>query len=218
VLEWIAWYPDGGLADAQRGAVEAHAAACAACREELAMLRGQTPPLAQAPDAAQLLGRIWSRIEASAGEAPREAAQRAAGEPSSASQRPSDRAQRAAGERSSRAPRVLAAAAALALAATAGVVAGTRLGRDEPLLETAAGAGGAPAAAAPALDVVFADGAPAARITELLHALGGEIAAGPTPLGRYRVRLPAGSDATAAARRLRSEGAGVVLLAEPALP
>ena len=71
---------------------------------------------------------------------------------------------------------------------------------------------------APALDVVFADGAPAARITELLRALGGEIAAGPTPLGRYRVRLPAGSDAAAAARRLRSEGAGVVLLAEPALP
>jgi hypothetical protein len=210
VLEWIAWYPGGDLAEAQRGAVEAHAAACRPCRDEIAMLRGLTEPPAQAPDAAQVLRRVWSRIEASRGQA----AQRVAGEPNAFAAPPSA----AAARRRRRPARALAAAAALALAAAAGAVAGAWLGRGEALLESASSGGALPAAGAPALDVVFADAAPAARIRDALRAVGGEIAAGPSALGRYRVRLPAGSDAAAAARRLRSEGAGVVLLAEPALP
>ena len=43
VLAAIAWYPDGLDAE-RRGAVEAHAADCSVCREELSFLRGESPP------------------------------------------------------------------------------------------------------------------------------------------------------------------------------
>ena len=48
-----------------------------------------------------------------------------------------------------------------------------------------------PAAAAPLLDVVFAQDATAADIEALLEQIGGEIVAGPGAVGRYRVRLGA---------------------------
>ena len=32
ILELIPWYPEDGLSDAERGAVEAHAACCPECR------------------------------------------------------------------------------------------------------------------------------------------------------------------------------------------
>ena len=41
VLEWIPWYPDQGLNDRQRGTVEAHAAGCADCREEISLVLGK---------------------------------------------------------------------------------------------------------------------------------------------------------------------------------
>ena len=49
-----------------------------------------------------------------------------------------------------------------------------------------------PATAVPLLDVVFADETTAAEIQALLDAIGGEIVAGPSELGRYSVRVGAG--------------------------
>jgi hypothetical protein len=87
--------------------------------------------------------------------------------------------------------------------------------RGEPVYRTA---GETPTLATeqPVLDVVFRDDADARRIRAALRAVNGQIVAGPTELGRYRVRLGAGADARAAAHALAAEEAGVAVYAEPA--
>jgi hypothetical protein len=196
VLQWIAWYPDQGLNERQRGAVEAHAAACADCRDEIALVSGTSTPDAHAPDAASVLARLVERIEGSG-----------------------DVMAPASAPRERRAPArrwALAAGVAVLLAASAGLVVSALRGESEPVFRTAASRT-TPLGDAPTLDVVFARDIPAARLTEALRAIHGEIVAGPTPLQRYRVRLPLGSDPSSAARRLRGEN-GVALFAEPVAP
>lgn len=206
VLEWIAWYPDQGLSDEQRGRVEAHAAGCSACREEIACVLGRAEPQTEAPDPTRVLARLLSRIDGKGadGAAPTPAHENAGVAP--------------APRLSRRRPALaLAAAVTLALAVTTGVLAGRWLDeRGTTVLETAGGrasAGTAPTG--PELDVVFSSDATASRISEALRTIGAEIVGGPTALNRYRVALPRGADAAVAARMLRSEGADVALFAEP---
>ncbi len=205
VLEWIAWYPDQGLTERQRNAVESHAAACASCRDEIALVLGDAEPPEDVPDARAVLARVLARIEASE---PADAGVAPAG-PSPRSAEPA-RAAGAAGRPA------LAAAAAVVLALAAGVAAGILLADARaPVLETAGGAAVAVAPGAPELDVVFRAEASVEAVNEALRAVDGHIASGPSVLGRYRVVLPAGSDVDAAARRLHSGDAAVAVFAEP---
>lgn len=201
VLAAIAWYPEGLDAE-RRGAVEAHAADCAACREELAFVRGDAAPQLPQPESERVYARVLERIEAWEG---------GAGVGALAARR--DRGA------SGRAP--LRAAAALLAAACIGALAafaGARFLAQDAVYRAA---GGAPEVSAPAagqaelaLDVVFRPDATAERIHAALRAIGGEIVSGPTQLGVYRVRLAPSADAGAATQVLRGEGHGVATFAE----
>ncbi|HXK24375.1 MAG TPA: hypothetical protein VMS55_17025 [Myxococcota bacterium] len=202
VLAAIAWYPDGLDAE-RRGAVEAHAADCSVCREEISFLRGESPPQTPAAEADRVYARVLERIEAYESRA-RGVERRA----------PPAR----------RASRFVPARAAAAVVAAAGVGAlsmwiGSRVLSQEPVYHTA----GAPTEVASvqpglALDVVFRPDATAERIQSALRAIGGEVVSGPTQLGVYHVRLSPSADASAAAQVLQGEGRGVASFAQPAPP
>jgi len=211
VLEWIPWYPDEGLSEAQRGAVEAHAAECDRCREEIALVRGEAGAGAEhadAPDLDALYARVLARMgeESAAGGAPLPAPEADARE-SGAGRRP------AAARPRRRLRRELAAAAAAGLLLGAGLVAGGAAlwAPGAGPIYTTASQPPAPASG-PALDVVLRDDASVLSVTDALRGLGGQIVSGPSALGVLRVELPAGADAGAAARLLR---AGPARLAEP---
>jgi hypothetical protein len=111
---------------------------------------------------------------------------------------------------------VLAAAGLAAVCAAAGVLGGAVWQRSAPTYAVASGpAPAADVAGSTLLDVVFRDDTDAGRIREALRAVRGEVVSGPTELGRYRVRIPAGEDALAAARALGPGGADVAVFAEP---
>lgn len=217
ILEWIAWYPDGGLSDGQRGAVEAHAATCSTCREEIAMLTGRAE-LPAAADPERLFARVLALVEAdglagSAAPGLLAAPERSRAEP--APRRPAPALPR----QPVRAGSVARLAAGVTLVLMTGALGGW-LGRD--LLGAGAGPVYLPASVTPAgagegvaLEVVFRSDATAERIQTALRGLGAEVVAGPSPLGRYQVALPAGADAGAAAALLRAEGTGVASFAEP---
>jgi len=225
ILDWIAWYPDQGLSEAQRGAVEAHAAVCEACRREIEVMTGRSEPPDSSHDPERLFARVLARIESESlsAETPGEA--RAAEAPSLAVRRaPSLRgrglSRLSGGSRRLPAGSVWAAGIALALLfAGLGWIARTlQVAGAAPLYHTAS----EPAVSTPSqgseLDVVFRSDAGAERINLELRGLGARIVAGPSQLGRYRIELPQGADAEAAARLLRSEGTGVASFAEPVVP
>jgi anti-sigma factor RsiW len=205
VLGWIPWYPDEGLGDAERGAVEAHAAACARCRAELALVLGEEEPAPLAPaEAEHLFAGVMARVAAAEPAVARAPERRGHAAP------PPRRASLAAG-------RALAAAAGVAalclLTAAGGALVAGRL--SEPVYVAATAP--RPVGEGPLVDVVFREDASAARIGEALRRAGGEIVAGPTELGRYRVKLSAGGDPAEVARVLVAEE-GVALFAEPLRP
>ncbi len=233
ILEWIAWYPDGGLSDAQRGAVEVHAAHCASCREDLAVLAGRADTDAAPADPDLLFERVLARIEAAAVATPsRVAASRpvpneaGANEAGRAEAGPARRAPAGRRRRHAWQRHAAIAAAGFALIAVTGALGW--LGRDwmslvghadvEESYRTAAAAREPTALGGVALDVVFRSEASAEQIQTLLRGLGATITAGPTELGRYRLVLPPGSDARAAAALLRAEESGIASYAEPVRP
>ena len=223
ILEWIAWYPDGGLTERQRGAVEGHAATCAACREELAVLAGRAEAPVAPADPERLFAKVLARVEAD------ELSGGSASHPplfSDDESLPRAEAPSVAGVRAPRRARAwsgrgLPLAAGVALALLAGGLGGW-LGSawldGEPVYRVATeperGAA-SPGAGAEALDVVFRSDATAEQIQVALRGLGAQLTAGPTPLGRYRVALPPGADADAAAESLRATENGVASFAEP---
>lgn len=222
ILEWIAWYPDGGLTGAQRGAVEVHAADCAACREELAILAERADATASPPDPDHLFERVLARIEASAvTEGPNAVAPAVAREAASPLRRAPARNRRALSWQH----RGAIVAAGFALVALAGALGW--LGRDWVRPVDNAGAGEIYRTASEsvptpgpgvAIDVVFRSETSAEQIHTVLRGLGATVAMGPTELGRFRLALPPGSDARAAAALLRAEGTGVASYAEPVHP
>jgi hypothetical protein len=207
VLEAIPWYPDG-LADAQRGALEAHAAGCAECRLELAFVRGEEAEVSgPVPDAERVWARVLERVAAEGGAAQLRPAARQAP------------ARRSAPRRSFGAGLRVAASIALVFTAGAlGVAVGSRLGAPQPVYETASAPRAEGAAGGPELDVVFRSDVRAEEIQAALRGIEGSVVAGPSSLGVYRVALRAGADAASAAVALRAEADGVASLAEPVRP
>jgi hypothetical protein len=218
ILDWIAWYPDGGLSDAERGAVEAHAAACAPCREEIAVLAGRIESPVAPPDPERLFARVLALVESD----------ELRGEPAPVSS-PANRMLPTSlplrpGRRGDWRQRPAALAAAVALAVLAGGLGWLASGwwtsgsASAPLYHEAS----SPNASAPSrsveLDVVFRSDVEMERIQTALRGLGAEVRSGPSQLGRYRVELPPGADAAAAAALLRAEDGGVASFAEPVRP
>lgn len=206
VLACIAWYPDG-LSPEERGAVEAHAADCRACREELAFLRGDEEPEVEIPDPARVYERVLERIEAheegvEASEAPGREAGRA---------RPARRAPR----RGVRPAALVAGLAAALLAGGLGGAGAVLLTRGGSVYRTAV-APPAVSAGGAELDVVFRADATAEQMRRSLRAVGAEVISGPSPLGVYRVRLAPGADPAAVSQALEGEGEGVATFAQPA--
>ncbi|RIL05315.1 MAG: hypothetical protein DCC71_10905 [Proteobacteria bacterium] len=215
VLEWLPWYADDALPDAQRGAVEAHAAQCAECRAELEMLRGGPAPDVAAPDPEAAFANVLSRIE-SAGLG--DAAMPVVGHRTAAAARqaPPRRTPHARARPWSRAA---VAAGILAAGALGWIANGVLRDGAAPIYRTASDVGAhAPAADGPELDVVFRGDASVERVNTNLRALGAVVLAGPSQAGRYRVALPKGTDGAAAAQMLRAEDTGVASYAEPVRP
>ena len=219
VLGWIPWYPDG-LEEAQRGAVEAHAAACAACRDELEMLQGVVEPDA-VPEPERVYARVLARMEATrSADAPAEARGGATVSQLPVRPREDEAEEEPRGwQRISivTGTRGLAIAAGLLLALAIGSVLGSQR-TDEPLYETAT-ASGVDVAAAPvaSLDVVFREGASAREINEVLRDVGARITSGPSSLGVYRLELPTGANWEVARERLTREEGGIATFAEKPL-
>jgi hypothetical protein len=208
VLGWIPWYPDDGLTHAQRGAVEAHAAACARCRDELALVGGELE-VEDDPGVDAAFEGLMARVRD---------AERAAQVPGAAAatrRAPAPRVGRGRAAWRTHAPRVAAGLAFVMIFATAGKLIDDNF-LDEPVYTTATAESSAPATEGVLLDVVFRDDVDARRIREALRSVNGQLVSGPTELGRYRVRLGAGADAQAVARALAAGDAGVAVYAEPA--
>jgi hypothetical protein len=209
ILDLIPWYPDDGLSDAERGAVEAHAACCPACRREIHGAFGETDLPADAPAAERVLALVFERI-----------AERSRPEPDSASDRlpppilaipPSARAPR---RPSWRRP-LVAAAAASALAVLLAPRVLHLFSGSPAVYHTAAAPPVETQAAGPLLDVVLRGDVTASQLSTAFRSLGAEVVAGPTEMGRYRLRLPAEADASVAATALRAPETGVAIFAEP---
>jgi hypothetical protein len=194
VLASIPWYPDGLTAE-ECGAVEAHAADCRACRDELAFLRGDEEPAIELPDAERVYARVLDRIsgdEQPAASTPRRI-------------------------RMGQAARQVSMAAGLLVAVISGTLTTGAIWivREAPTYGTAAADASAISAAGPNLDVVFRPDATATEIRDALNQARASVISGPTQLGVYRLRLAPGSDLGAAIDTLRGEGRGVATSAEP---
>ncbi|HVP31602.1 MAG TPA: zf-HC2 domain-containing protein [Myxococcota bacterium] len=229
VLDLLPWYPDGGLTSEERGLVEAHAALCPECRRELQSLhRGATLP-EHAPSPERVLARVFDRIVASgaSSDTPPQSEARMpapAGVVAPLRRRPAlegSRAGVAARPRRHRTPArwrpgwAAAAALALVLGASLGLAAGRWLRGHDPAYRTASAPAVADVEGGPALDVVLRDDVPAGRVRDMLRAVGAQIVQGPSPLGRYELRLPPGTDAAAVAAVLSAQGTGIASFAQP---
>ena len=234
ISELIPWYVNGTLESTERQAVEAHAAGCPRCQEELAaatqLARAiqEAEAAAPSPHPAQL-SRLLARIDAheaapaaddaapiSADATPARAGDRfrsGVGQivtPTRQSLwRQSRRALAARFDFTPRRMRQLLAAELAAVLALASILAWhlrapAVVAPNPPAAATAPAAeyhtlsSDAPVAVAPGtvpLRVLFAEGATAARIQQILAGIRGQITAGPSPVGAYVVAVPAGPGA-----------------------
>jgi hypothetical protein len=207
ILELIPWYPDEGLSDAERGAVEAHAACCPECRREIHGAFGETDLPADAPAAERVLAMVFERIA----ERSRPESLSVSHPPPTLGIAPSARPPR---RPSWRMPLVAAAALTLAVLVLAPAARHLFAG-SSAVYHTASAPPDTARATGDELDIVLRSDVTAAQLNTALRALGAELVAGPTEIGRYRLRLPAGGDASAAATALRAPETGVASFAEP---
>jgi hypothetical protein len=239
VLGWIPWYPDG-LEEDQRGAVEAHAAACSACRDEISVLHGNTPTEAT-PDPERIYAQVLARMES--GQPDKKKGTESSG--ASVSRLPlPDRGEEGARTQeedpdepvalswkrtsASSSMQRVALAAGLLLALAIGALVGPPIlapeATDNPVYETASasdelGATGSSPGQNPgtSLEIVFREDAPASKINQTLRALGARITGGPSQLGVYRLELGADVDVSAAKKLLTEDRDGVATFAEKPL-
>jgi putative zinc finger protein len=213
ILELIPWYPDEGLTDAERGAVEAHAAGCVDCRREIHGAFGEIDLPADAPAAERVLAKVFERIAERSRPLP-------LSKPESNQPPPTLSPPRRAGPPRRASWHAAWASAAAAAAVILGLLflapgAMRLLVGPTDTYRTATAPPTAVRAAGPELEIVLRSEATASQLHTALRALDAELVAGPTELGRYRVRLPAGADASAAAAALRASETGVASFAEP---
>lgn len=226
ILDLLPWYADDGLTGEERGIVEAHAATCAPCRREILDAFRDVPLPAAAPSPERVLARVFETIATGSGaEAASAAPVSGLRDVSAPAPRPapsvSPRAPRTGPRRAlrSRLPAWAAAAAAAFAIGSLGTLAALRLtGAPAAVYETAATA---PQSAAPAdgpqIEIVLRPEVSVAELSRELRQLRAEIVSGPSEVGRYQLRLPAGADAAATAALLRAEGTGIATFAEPTL-
>jgi len=215
VEQLLPWYANGTLAEGERRAVEEHLAACAACREELAACRecaravdelGEIAPSPHPVQLARLMARIDALEAAPEGDgrqimAAPEGDGRQIATIADAGRRPLLGRLAALAVATPRPVRTLLAAqlAAIALlgAVLAGLGASSRLPRPAAAPATYHTLSEVPTASGAQIQIhiVFADGATAAAIREILARVGGQIVAGPSPLGTYTVEVPGGRGA-----------------------
>lgn len=179
ILDAIPWYPSG-LSEAQRGAVEAHAADCVVCRNELGFVLGAELPREEVPDPDRVFARVLERIEHGP---PRPPSRRAV---------------------------LIARAVSFGAAALFGCVVGVATVELAPedwkpgfLSDSAPSTGTAD------LDVVFRAEASALEIERELRSLGARIVSGPDENGVYRLRLSPDSDPSTVSQKLQNGGRGV---------
>ena len=209
LLAAIPWYPDD-LSAEERGAVDGHAAECLDCRRELeARLADPDEEAAwPTPDPETVFTRILAQVELDEAETLSEWA------------RVPRRVRAVRWLREGQVnvpglatplsvPRGLGAAASFCgLLAVAALFFGAGPNGQEPAQRPAQ-------LEAPRIDVVFRDDLTAGAMAGAIEAIEGEIVAGPSARGRYRIELPPGTDPDAAAQELSD--AGVAIYAEPAL-
>lgn len=168
-FELLPWLVNGSLTGTERDAVESHVRACIACRRELKQQQRLHSAVRARRSADVSAEAGFDRLDRELDETAR-----------------SSRVWR--GRYASAAPFAIAAAAGLAVLAV--LLWLTPLPQlDSNNYSTLATA---PASDVALLDIVFAEGATAAEMQELLNDIDGEIVAGPSQLGRYSVRLGEG--------------------------
>lgn len=166
-FEMLPWLVNGSLAAEERELVEQHVRACLSCHRELKQQQRLRAALRTQPAV---------HISAQGGF---EKLTRALGTPDlpAARGRPLPAFARFA---------VVGVAGAALLGALLWLASVPRDGRYAPTFETLATS---PAGGSAAVDVIFAQSVTAAEIQQLLIEIDGSIAAGPSDLGRYTVRL-----------------------------
>jgi hypothetical protein len=209
VLAAIPWYPDDVSVE-ERGAVDAHAAECVDCRRELEARLADPDDEAEwpTPEPDAVFTRVLAQVELDEAETLSQWA------------RVPRRVRAVRWLREGEVnvpglatpvsvPRGLSAAASFC-----GVIAVAALffgagpnGNESPRP--------AAVAEAPRIDVVFRHDLSAGAMASAIEAIEGEVVAGPSARGRYRIELPPDADPDAAAQELSD--AGVVIYAEPAL-
>jgi hypothetical protein len=209
VLAAIPWYPDD-LSREERESVESHASECLDCLRELEARLADPGQEAEwpMPDADETFTRVLARIELGESESLHEWARAPR----------SRRAVRWLRESEVRVPglaqpvsvsRGLSVAASFGAAvAAAALFFGSGPDGSEPAPRPAV------ERELPHLDVVFRSDLTSAEMAGALEGIRGEIVAGPSKRGRYRIELPRGANPDAAAQALAD--AGVAVYAEPA--
>lgn len=192
-FELLPWLVNGTLSGPERDAVEQHTRTCIVCRREIKEQQSLYAAARSRRTVDVSAEAGFDRLNSALDEAPSIDARRRLS---------------------------YATAGRFAAAAAAGVAVLALLLWFTPLPRLDAGSystlATAPAAGEAMLDIVFADATTAAEIQALLDDIGGEIVAGPTPLGRYTVRVTARPrndarfgkllDTLAADRRVRFAG------------
>jgi hypothetical protein len=176
----LPWLVNGTLTGAERHAVEEHARTCIACRRELKEQQRLHLTLRARGTADVSAEAGFDRLERELD--------------------PVVHARRLWRKR-------YAAVAPFAVSAAAGISVLAVLLWFTPLPELDGGGGYTtlatpPTTGTPLLDVVFAEDTTAAEMQALLNAIGGEIVAGPSDVGRYSVRVAAGRTDAARLREL----------------
>ena len=163
VLASIPWYPDG-LSAEECGAVEAHAADCRACRDELAFVRGDEEPAIELPDAERVYARVLDRISGDG------------------------TAMESRARRVGRAARQVSMAAGLLVAVISGTLTTGAIWvvREAPTYGTAAADASATSAVGPNLEVMFHPDATMSEIQQALNRAGASLISGPSQSGTYR--------------------------------
>lgn len=178
IWELLPWYANGTLGEAERRAVEEHAAQCERCREEVQACRQlgeavrRNAAEAPTPHPARL-SRLMSRLDEADGPSP---------------------AARLKGLLAAT-PKPVRWVLAGQLAALLLLAAGWMwTPPPAPPAEFQTLSDAAVPVDANQVRVVFADGVTERQIRDVLLPIGGQLAGGPSPLGVYTVELPQGRD------------------------
>jgi len=187
----LPWYLNDTLSRAERRAVEEHLGACAGCQEELdelRLLRRAVQDGAEPIPSPEVARRLMERVEAYEEGRRGRTGRRGLGAWLAFSL-----------------PRPLAVAALCLLVIQAAIIAALWLRGPGEFRALS----GPPAPAEGQILIAFEASAPERAIRELLLSVEARVVEGPSPLGVYRLELPAGTDPEEIIARLR-EARGVV--------